>query len=550
MPSCSRGRRPAASAPTAARGRPAACLPLGARSAAARSIDGTAGMTLAVRRCTAGRRPEPRGAARRLGAGRAPGRRRVPLDRAALLGCAALTGVGAVLFAARCRGRLDGARDRRGRRRPVRRPGRGDRRGLRDRLLRPGRRSDSSSRNEARRDARSSPEELAERGEGAFPEGFDYAFDAVGNPETTKAASAGRERRALRVVGLPAAGARLDLDPTEFIRREKRLTGTIYGSEDPAVALPILLDHVAGGRLDLATQVGPSFSLDDVNDAVDGGARRRRRVACSCSSDGGRAASGAAACRWVDTDAGGRIHFTAAFRWAEAAETALMRRMGLLEGWADYPRKHVEAQFLRVLRFEDEIRRAPPRRVRRADVDHVRLDDREGGRESDRGRHTVVHVDRGRHAGNGAGRDPRGARMLESGASPRSPSARGSPRGPAGRRRGRARRRARSTRSARLRRGSRTPPSARARAPRRRSTSACMPRRTRPELLVRVAVERHGRARLELDHVQHRAFAEEGASGDAGCELERPDAVEVDEACAAHAGLSTLTNHEVVGFEP
>jgi acyl-CoA thioester hydrolase len=28
---------------------------------------------------------------------------------------------------------------------------------------------------------------------------------------------------------------------------------------------------------------------------------------------------------WVDTDAGGRIHFTAAFRWAEAAETELMR---------------------------------------------------------------------------------------------------------------------------------------------------------------------------------------------------------------------------------
>ena len=33
---------------------------------------------------------------------------------------------------------------------------------------------------------------------------------------------------------------------------------------------------------------------------------------------------------WVDTDAGGRIHFTAAFRWAEQAETALMRRLGFL----------------------------------------------------------------------------------------------------------------------------------------------------------------------------------------------------------------------------
>ena len=32
--------------------------------------------------------------------------------------------------------------------------------------------------------------------------------------------------------------------------------------------------------------------------------------------------------QWVDTEAGARIHFTAAFRWAEAAETALMRRLG------------------------------------------------------------------------------------------------------------------------------------------------------------------------------------------------------------------------------
>jgi acyl-CoA thioester hydrolase len=58
---------------------------------------------------------------------------------------------------------------------------------------------------------------------------------------------------------------------------------------------------------------------------------------------------------WVDTDAGGRIHFTAAFRWAEAAETALLRTLGLLEGWADYPRRAVEAEYLAVLRFEDEF---------------------------------------------------------------------------------------------------------------------------------------------------------------------------------------------------
>jgi len=71
------------------------------------------------------------------------------------------------------------------------------------------------------------------------------------------------------VVGLPAAGARLDLDPGEFNRREKWLTGTMYGSEDPAVALPILLEHVRAGRLQLRPLLGPTFRLDDVNDAID-----------------------------------------------------------------------------------------------------------------------------------------------------------------------------------------------------------------------------------------------------------------------------------------
>jgi 2-iminobutanoate/2-iminopropanoate deaminase len=49
------------------------------------------------------------------------------------------------------------------------------------------------------------------------------------------------------------------------------------------------------------------------------------------------------------------------------------------------------------------------------------------------------------------------------------------------------------------------------------------------ELLVLVAVQGHGRARLELDQVQHRAVAEQRAPADACCELERTDLVEMHE---------------------
>jgi S-(hydroxymethyl)glutathione dehydrogenase/alcohol dehydrogenase len=193
----------------------------------------------------------------------------VPLEEAALLGCAALTGVGAALFAARVEegssvlvvgaggvgqfvvqgARIAGAREivcvdpLAGRREQALRSGA-------TRALEPG--------------------ELAQAMGTDLPDGADYAFDAVGDADTTKLAFRWTRNGGLCViVGLPAAGVRLELDPTELIRREKRLTGTIYGSEDPAVALPILLDHVRAGRLDLRSQLGPSFPLDRVDEAIE-----------------------------------------------------------------------------------------------------------------------------------------------------------------------------------------------------------------------------------------------------------------------------------------
>jgi YbgC/YbaW family acyl-CoA thioester hydrolase len=97
---------------------------------------------------------------------------------------------------------------------------------------------------------------------------------------------------------------------------------------------------------------------------------------------------------WVDTDAGGRIHFTNAFRWAEVAETSLMRRLGMLERWGDYPRRHVEAEFHKVLRFEDEFDvRLRVEAVGRTSITYAWTLEREGEIYVS-GRHTVVNVDR------------------------------------------------------------------------------------------------------------------------------------------------------------
>lgn len=95
---------------------------------------------------------------------------------------------------------------------------------------------------------------------------------------------------------------------------------------------------------------------------------------------------------WVDTDAGGRIHFTAAFRYAERAETSLMRELGLIDRLVDYPRRYVEADFHRVLRFEDEVEVAiRPERLGTTSITWAWQISRDGEL-CVKGRHTVVHV--------------------------------------------------------------------------------------------------------------------------------------------------------------
>jgi acyl-CoA thioester hydrolase len=81
------------------------------------------------------------------------------------------------------------------------------------------------------------------------------------------------------------------------------------------------------------------------------------------------------------------------FRYAEAAETALRRRLGLLDDWGDYPRRRVEADYLAVLRFDEEVDvRLAVERVGRTSLTFAWTIDRDGERCVE-GRHTVVHVE-------------------------------------------------------------------------------------------------------------------------------------------------------------
>lgn len=252
------------------RGRPAACIALQRAIGAGTLLDGTTGMEAdgeIVYRGTA------TGALSRhltVGADVAlPLGNAIPLVEAALLGCAALTGVGAVLFQGRphpgsavlvigaggvgqfC---VQGARIAGAGEIVCVDPVEG--------------RLEQAALLGATRTA--TPETLEQTMRDVARDGVDVAFDAVGSPETTALALRWTRNGGRTVlVGLPAAGERLDLDPAEFVRREKELTGSMYGSEDPRLALPVMLEHVRSGALQLQPMVGARFALDDVNDAIE-----------------------------------------------------------------------------------------------------------------------------------------------------------------------------------------------------------------------------------------------------------------------------------------
>ncbi len=252
------------------RGRPAACVDLHRAIGAGTLVDGTTGMTLdgetLYRGTATGAMSEHVVVSERVALPTGGG---VPLEEAALLGCAALTGVGAVLFAAKvepggvalvvgaggvgqfC---VQGARIAGAETIVCADP-------LEERL-------------ELVRGLGAThvttPDGLKELMKEVAPDGAENAFDAVGDPETSALALRfTRSGGTCVIVGLPAAGLRLDLDPAEFNRREKFLTGTMYGSEDPAVSLPILLEHMRAGHLKLRELLGPSYPLEQVNEAFE-----------------------------------------------------------------------------------------------------------------------------------------------------------------------------------------------------------------------------------------------------------------------------------------
>jgi S-(hydroxymethyl)glutathione dehydrogenase/alcohol dehydrogenase len=243
------------------RGRPVACVPLRAGIAAGTLADGTTRLRLGdetVYRMTAigalaERTVLPAAAVLPLPDD-------VGLEEAALVGCAALTGVGAVLNRAKVE---PGA--------SVLVVGAG---GVGQFVVQGARIAGAAEIIAVDPFERRREQALRLGATAAVPPGeldaeVDVAFDAVGGPETLDLAiRSTRGGGTIVAVGMAPAGVRVELDPFQLTNEEKVLTGSLYGSEDPAVALPRLLELYRAGRLELTAVLGPRFPLERAEEAI------------------------------------------------------------------------------------------------------------------------------------------------------------------------------------------------------------------------------------------------------------------------------------------
>jgi S-(hydroxymethyl)glutathione dehydrogenase/alcohol dehydrogenase len=100
-------------------------------------------------------------------------------------------------------------------------------------------------------------------------EGFDYAFEAAGSPQAIRSAwSAARRGGMVVVVGAGRMDEVVEFSPFELMFDAKTLIGSLFGSANPKLDYPRLLELWRQGELDLAGMISHRIRLEDVNEAL------------------------------------------------------------------------------------------------------------------------------------------------------------------------------------------------------------------------------------------------------------------------------------------
>jgi len=99
--------------------------------------------------------------------------------------------------------------------------------------------------------------------------GFDFAFEAIGFPQTVRAAyDAARRGGVVTVVGVGGFDKMVEFNMFELFFNEKTIHGSYYGSADVRSDFNRLLRLWKTGRLDLEGMISQRIKIDDVNDAI------------------------------------------------------------------------------------------------------------------------------------------------------------------------------------------------------------------------------------------------------------------------------------------
>ncbi|QNU25940.1 Zn-dependent alcohol dehydrogenase [Geobacillus zalihae] len=97
--------------------------------------------------------------------------------------------------------------------------------------------------------------------------GVDYAFEAIGRPETmADAYNMTRKAGTTVIVGIAAPHETVEINAFSLPSQSKTLTGSWLGQGNPPVDYPKLLDLYAAGKLKLEPLISAVYSLDQIND--------------------------------------------------------------------------------------------------------------------------------------------------------------------------------------------------------------------------------------------------------------------------------------------
>jgi S-(hydroxymethyl)glutathione dehydrogenase/alcohol dehydrogenase len=98
--------------------------------------------------------------------------------------------------------------------------------------------------------------------------GVDHAVECVGSAETIRTAwSMTRRGGHATIVGLGSKTDTLTFNALELGHFARTLRGSMCGNSEPTTAIPLLLDHVRAGRIDLRALVTRRIALSQVEEA-------------------------------------------------------------------------------------------------------------------------------------------------------------------------------------------------------------------------------------------------------------------------------------------